>query len=127
MSPCRSRVRVLTGGLVAAAAVAVAVAAGPAGAGSHIGSEAEASRYCGTADIGFATAEVRARNIGCAKARRFVRRSSRRQIDCTEANDFCRIMYYKGFRCVRQDDAPRFIVKVRCKRGSQVITETHGD
>ena len=101
--------------------------AGPAGAGSAIAPEAEASRYCGTADIGFTTAKVRARKIGCAKARRFVRRSSRRELNCTEANDFCRVMNYKGFRCVRQDDGSRFIVKVRCKRGSQVISETHGD
>ena len=125
MSSGRLRARPLMVGLLAAAAVGVA--AGPAGAGSHIEPGAEASRYCGTADIGFTSAEVRARNIGCAKARRFVRRSSRRELNCTEANNFCRVMHYKGFRCVRQDDAPRFVVKVRCKRGSQVISETHGD
>ena len=52
------------------AAVAIVVAVVPAGAGAERGPTAGASRYCGTADIGFTSAKVRARNIGCAKARR---------------------------------------------------------
>jgi hypothetical protein len=112
------------GGLLAVAVVLVAVPAGVA-AGGQSGPEATASRYCGKANIGFTSAKVRARNIACFKARRFVRRSSRRQITCNEANNFCRVTHYKGFRCVK--GGTRSIVKVRCQRGSQVISETHGD
>jgi hypothetical protein len=119
----KARIHVLMGGLLAVAVVLVAVPAGVA-AGGQSGPEATASRYCGKANIGFTSAKVRARNVACFKARRFVRRSSRRQITCNEANDFCRVTHYKGFRCVKSG---RSIVKVRCQRGSQVISETHGD
>jgi len=110
------------GGLLAAALLAVAGA--PAGAGASGGPEATAARYCGKADIGFTSAKVRARKIACSKARRFVRRNSRRKLNCNEANGFCRVTRYKGFRCVKSGGG---IVKVSCKRGSQVISETHGD
>ncbi len=124
MISCAGRIRALLGALLAATAVAVLLAV-PAEAGGGSGPEATASRYCGKADIGFTSAKVRARNIACFKARRFVRRSSRRPLNCTEANNFCRVTRYKGFRCVK--GGTRFIVKVRCQRGSQVISETHGD
>ena len=116
-------VRTLMGGLLAAAAMTVAAV--PAGAGAGGGPEAGTSRSCGKADIGFTSAKVRARKIGCAKARRFVRRNSRRKLNCSEANNFCRVTRYKGFRCVKSGNEA--IVKVSCRRGSQVISETHGD
>ena len=47
------------------------------------GPEASIARYCGKADIGFTTAKVRARNVACANARRFVRRASRRSSTAT--------------------------------------------
>ncbi len=117
------RARALMGSLLAAAVVTVAAL--PAGAADRSGPEAGAARACGKADIGFTSAKVRARNIACAKARRFVRRNSRRRLNCNEANDFCRITRYKRFRCVKSGSEA--IVKVRCQRGRQVISETHGD
>lgn len=118
-SPLRMLTPVL---LIAATAAALALPAGAAGGGGPV---AEASRYCGKASVGFTLAKVRARNIACAKARRFVRRNSRRKLNCNEANNYCRVTRYKGFRCVKSGNES--IVKVRCRRGGQVISETHGD
>ena len=123
MNSRKGRMRALMAGLLTAS-VMVAPAAAPAGAEGRGGPQATAARYCGKADIGFTSAKVRARKIACSKARRFVRRNSRRKLNCNEANGFCRVTRYKGFRCVKSGGG---IVKVSCKRGSQVISETHGD
>jgi len=107
------------------AVVTLAALASTASGASPGGPEAAASRYCGKADIGFTSAKVRARNVGCAKARRFVRRNSRVRRNCNEANDFCRVTRYKGFRCLK--GGSEGVVKVSCRRGRRVISETHGD
>jgi len=111
---------------LAAALVAAAATLGlPAAAGSEgTGPQATAARYCGKVDIGFTSAKVRARNVRCSTARRFVRLSSRVERNCTEANDFCRVTFYKGYRCVKSGATT---VKVRCRKGRRVISETHGD
>ena len=89
------------------------------------GPQAAAARYCGKVDIGFTTAKVRARNVRCSTARRFVRANSRVKRNCTEANGYCRVTYYSGYRCVK--GGTETIVKVSCRKGRRVISETHGD
>ncbi|MGI8944979.1 MAG: hypothetical protein ACR2GL_01895 [Thermoleophilaceae bacterium] len=115
----------ITSALAAAAAAAVVVLLVPAGSQAGAGPQASAARYCGKVDIGFTSAKVRARNVRCGAARRFVRRNSRVRRNCTRANRYCRVTRYRGFRCVK--GGRRFIVKVRCRRGRKVISETHGD
>ncbi len=116
----RSALRALT-----ATAVAVALAPlaqlGSAGAGP----QATAARYCGKVDIGFTSANVRARNVRCSTARRFVRLNSRVQRNCTEANGYCRVTHYSGYRCVT--GGTETIVKVSCRKGRRIISETHGE
>lgn len=109
--------RILLATVVSAALLAPAAPAGSA-------PQATMARYCGTVDIGFTSARVRARNVRCSTARLFVRRSSRVERNCTEANDFCRVTYYRGYRCVKTGSS---IVKVSCRKGRRVISETHGD
>lgn len=110
--------RVVLTALALAAASAVPASAGPT---------ATAARACGKADIGFTSAKVRARHVGCKRARRFVRASSRRKLNCTKKNNYCRVTHFRGYRCVRVKTGSRYVVRIRCRKGRKAITETHGD
>jgi hypothetical protein len=107
----------------AALGIGLGLVAQPGSAGA--GPQATAARYCGKVDIGFTTAKVRARNVRCSTARRFVRLNSSVKRNCTEANDYCRVTYYRGYRCVTSGN--ELTVKVSCRKGSRVISETHGE
>lgn len=111
--------------LVATVAIVATLGFAPPAGVAAPGPEATAARYCGKANIGFTTANVRARNVRCAAARWFVRSSARVKRNCTEANRFCRVTHYKGYRCVK--GGSEIVVKVTCRKGRKVISETHGD
>lgn len=108
--------RVVLTALSLAAGAAMPASAGPT---------ATIARACGKADIGFTSAKVRARHVGCKRARRFVRASSRRKLNCTKKNNYCRVTHFRGYRCVRGGN--EIVVKIRCRKGRKVIRESHGD
>jgi hypothetical protein len=80
---------------------------------------------CADTNIGFTEANVRAENISCRKARRFIYRWARTDYNCTPENGYCRVTRRKGFRCVK--GGSELTVRLRCRREDQTIRASWGD
>ena len=106
------------------AAMALLVAVAPAGApaASDDGPTATASRACGVIDSrSYGTTYVlwiRARNVGCRRARRLVREFHKCRPGKTG-----RCPRVSGYRCSENRDFGRgsFYSTVKCKRGGKVV------
>ena len=98
---------------------ALAIAA-PAGAASP--PEATTARACGSVKLTLGRSIVRAKNVRCADARRFVSAVLRR--DCGETRDcsFSRFTF-RGYRCVKRVSGD--LTKNSCTKGRKAISELH--
>jgi len=98
---------------------ALAMAA-PAGAASP--PEATAARACGSVNLTLGKSVVRAKNVRCADARKFVSALLRR--DCGETRDcnFTRFTF-RGYTCVKGVSAQ--LTKNSCTKGRKAISELH--
>jgi hypothetical protein len=103
--------------LLGATVLAALTAAPPA--------RAAKTKRCGHASVGFAEASVKARNLSCRKARRFVFKWARAGFACYESNNFCEVTHFHRFRCVK--GGGEGLVKLYCRRGSQRIKGVWGD
>jgi len=85
--------------------------------------QATTARACGNVKLTVGKAIVRARNVRCADARRFVVAFLNR--DCGESRDcnFRRVIF-RGYRCVQSESAR--LTKNSCKKGRKAISELHG-
>jgi hypothetical protein len=83
---------------------------------------AHAARACGTVKLTLGTSIVRAKNVRCADARRFVLGFLNR--DCGETRDCnARRFTFRGYRCV-QGESSR-LTKNSCTKGRKAISELH--
>ena len=104
--------------LVLALAPAHAAGAPPSG-----GPEATAARACGTLKLALGKSIVRARNVRCADARRFMTLYLNR--DCAETRDCGSTrVSFRGYRCVSKVGDK--LTKNTCTKGRKVISELHG-
>ena len=84
--------------------------------------QANAARACGTVKLTVGKSIVRAKNVRCADARRFVLAVLNR--DCGETRDCnARRFTFRGYRCV-QGETTR-LTKNTCTKGRKVISELH--
>ena len=84
--------------------------------------QANAARACGTVKLTVGKSIVRAKNVRCADARRFVLAVLNR--DCGETRDCnSRIFRFRGYRCV-QGETTR-LTKNSCTKGRKAISELH--
>lgn len=84
--------------------------------------QARAARACGTVKLTVGKSIVRAKNVRCAEARRFVLAVLNR--DCGETRDCsARRFTFRGYRCV-QGETPR-LTKNTCTKGRKAISELH--
>jgi hypothetical protein len=93
----------------------------PAGAASP--PEATAARACGSVKLTLGKSIVRAKNVRCADARKFVAAVLAR--DCGETRDchFTRFTF-RGYTCKKGVSAK--LTKNSCTKGRKAISELHG-
>jgi hypothetical protein len=84
--------------------------------------QAHTARACGTVKLTVGQSIVRAKNVRCADARRFVLGMLNR--DCGETRDCnSRRFTFRGYRCV-QGETTR-LTKNSCTKGRKAISELH--
>ena len=112
--------------LCACLSVALVLALAPAhAAGAPPSGEPQATtaRACGTLKLALGKSIVRARNVRCADARRFITAYLNR--DCGETRDCSSsIVNFRSYRCV--NNVARKLTKNTCTKGRKVISELHG-
>jgi hypothetical protein len=84
--------------------------------------QANAARACGTVKLTIGRSIVRAKNVRCADARRFVVAVLNR--DCGETRDCnSRRFIFRGYRCVQGETTN--LTKNTCTKGRKAISELH--
>lgn len=105
--------------LVLAVAAIAAVGAPAAQPAPPVATTAKA---CGSVAISLGRSQVRAKNVRCADARRFMAGLLGR--DCGETRDCNSTRFtFRGYRCVKRVSAK--LTKNSCTRGRKAISELH--